>query len=641
MSDRALTDQLVGLLGGADNIVSAAHCMTRIRLELRDRGAADLTAAAALPGVLGARQQGAETQIVIGNDVPRVFAAFEQSRAAAIGAAGAGSGAGPAGGAGAATADRPARNDLFGQFLGWLSGIFFPVVPALAGSGLIKTVLSILTNVGWMSTDSQEYQILYLISNVVLYFLPFMLAVSTAKKCGTSMYTALCLAGALMYPTITAAIAAGTTSWSLFGLPIRLVDYSSTVIPIVVTVWLTGYLERWLERKLPAVLRVMCLVGLVLLIAVPIELSIIGPAGSYLGEAIASGISWLFSHTSVFAGVLLGALQGPMVLTGTHLTEIPLIVQELAANGGTVIMPVTMMANMALAGGLLAVALKWRRSGQAPLYWSVMISGLAGITEPGLYGVAIKFRRVFYASIVGGGLGGGIVAYSGFLQPVVASLGVFSPALFTTADHFWGYLVGTLVAIGSTFVLTLLWLPAEDGVPADVDAAAASVPGSGSTAVVSVQAPCAGRVVALSEVGDPVFAAGTLGQGVGFIPTGDVLRAPVSGTIVAVPATGHAIGLRTDDGTELLLHIGIDTVRAGGAGFSVLVDEEDRIEAGEALVQIDRAALAAAGFSGDALVSPIVVTNRADAELRFAATGPVEAGAELFSLPVALEVVTR
>ncbi len=608
MADYAKTAEgvLTGV-GGEDNVSSLVHCATRLRFVLKDESKADTAAVKATPGVVTVAQAGGQYQVVIGNDVPDVFAAI-----------GAISNIGGAGDAGAPAV----KGNLFNRFISMISSIFTPVLWALAGTGLLKAFLAAAVTFGWMDNTTTTYAVLNALSDAFINFLPLALAITAARYFKASEWTSLAIAGALLYPTMTAL--AGQPDLTFFGIPFTMVNYVSSVIPIIVIVWLQSHAERFLYRVLPSAVKRFVTPMIVVLLAVPIVFVVVGPISDLIGGALGGAIGWVFENAPWAGGAIMGGLWQVFVIFGLHWGLVPLFTLEFQTTGQIALVGPVFAAVLAQAAAVAGVWVRARNKNLKSLAAPATLSGfLAGITEPAIYGINLPLKRPFAFGIVGGAVGGAIIALGGvFSTAFVVPSGLALPALLGNGNMvFLG--IGLLVAIVVPFLLTTIVGFVE---PAEEDAAAAAPTSANDVAVLS---PVDGTVIPLSEVADAAFAEGALGQGVAIQPRSGAVYAPFDATVVAAFPTGHAFGLRHADGTEVLIHIGLDTVKLNGEHFTVKVTSGQQVSAGDLLVEFDGDAIEKAGFD---LTTPVIVTNpELYPSIAAAASGPIAHGEALFT----------
>lgn len=596
---RSLAGDILAKVGGEANVGSVAHCATRLRFKLKDASKADKAAVEKLPGVIAVMEAGGQFQVVIGNNVPLLYA--ELGRISQL--------------TGDTDLGEAEKGNLFNRFVALISSIFLPFLWTLAGAALLKAFVGAAAYFGWLNPASNTYAVLNASGDAVLKFLPVLLAITAAKRFKANQFTAVVLAGALMYLEITAWTGLKSSPTDFFSIPVPVVSYVGSVIPIIVAVWVQGHFERFLDKHLPSVIRNFTTPLLSLLVMVPVVILTIGPATTYAGQ----GVSWLIMTVWKFAPWLAGALMGGFwqvfVIFGMHWAFVPVMMVDLQNQGYSVISGALLAPVLAQAGAATAVFFRSKSAKRRELAGPGAISGfLAGITEPIIYGVNLPLKRPFIFGCVGGAIGGAIgaqagSAMAGFAMPSVLAIPTYLPAGPITFSSFVWQMIGTGLAIVIAFVLTFLF-----GVKDSADEAEASAVVSGATEVAS---PMSGELIGLSQVNDKVFAAGALGKGVAVVPTSGQVYAPVAGTVVSAFPTGHAFGIKTDDDLEVLVHIGIDTVALNGKGFTSTVTQGQKVATGDLLASVDLESVKAAGYDPTTVM---VITNSA----KFAAVLPAE-----------------
>ena len=607
MNNNELSEEIIREIGGAANIRTLTHCATRLRMEFNQRHRVNQTAIEQLPGVISVVDRGGQFQIVIGNDVQRVFSAIQKKRNASQ------SDTTPDTDE---VKDSPPQN-IMSRIISVISTTFTPVIPAITGAGMIKALLAILTLTGVLSPDSSSYQILNIIADAAFFFLPVLLAYGASVKFECSPILAMTVAGVLLHPGIAQMMAAGKPV-DFLGIKVLLADYSGSVLPIILTVWLMSWIERFAEKYSPAIIKFFVKPMIVLLVSAPLALVVVGPLGIFLNDIVASGAAIIDQHARWLIPMLMGGLQPFLVITGTAWAMTPIATGQLSKNGFEMINGPGMLAsNIAQGAATLCVALKTKNSGLRQLASSAGFTALMGITEPSLYGVTLRLKRPLIAAMIGGGCAGiyaglsGLVRYA-FVSPGLAALPAFIGANPMNIVH---ALITCLIALVVTFVLTWV-LGFEDS--------ALSVPGTTSTAEpltperagddeLRIFSPLQGEVKPLSAVNDDVFSGGLLGNGVAIEPQEGVLRAPFSGKIQMFLPSRHAVGILHESGLELLIHIGIDTVNLQGQYFDSDLQPGDVVSRGDVLVRFDTDAIRAAGYD---LITPVVVVNSDDYPLQ-------------------------
>ena len=693
MNYKQLGHDIIALCGGKANIIRLTHCATRLRLEFSDRSQVQDKAIEQLPGVIGVVESGGQFQIVIGNQVQQTYRTMLDA------------GSGTAGVKPVASAS---KGGVFSQIISVISTTFTPVIPAITGAGMIKALLAILKLSGLITAASTTYQLLDTIADAAFFFLPVLLAYGAAIKFSCNPILAMTIAGALLHPNLAQMLAKGGEI-TFIGIDVRLADYAGSVLPIIFTVWIMSWVERFAERVSPSMITFFTKPMIVLLVTAPLALVAIGPFGILLNDLVATGAAAIDGRASWLIPMLMGGLQPFLVITGTAWAMTPIATMQLSRQGfETINGPGMLASNIAQGAATLCVALKTKNKDLKQLASSAGFTALLGITEPSLYGVTLKLKRPLIAAMIGGGCAGiyaglsGVVRYA-FVSPGLAALPAFIGENPMNIVH---ALITCLIAIVVTFALT--WVlgfddpqpvadaPQQDAAEtarqgeatraaqaAGVTAAQAagvnglasqpvnasvmgtvqaratcasvqSLPDSGevatlatascSSAVQTPQAnalrsetllsPLSGRVLPLSAVPDDVFSLGLLGQGVAIEPDRGVLVSPVAGEVMTFLPSKHAVGIKSDGGAEVLIHIGIDTVNLNGEHFTSSLQVGDRVSVGEVLVTFDIAAIAAAGYP---LITPVLVVNSEDyqsvtAVTAVTASGQVETGAALLAL---------
>ncbi|PZU45289.1 MAG: PTS beta-glucoside transporter subunit EIIBCA [Microbacterium sp.] len=594
-------------VGGEDNVSSLVHCATRLRFVLKDESKADTAAVKATPGVVTVAQAGGQYQVVIGNDVPEVFA--EIGKVTRFGSDDAPASDGP-------------KGSLFNRFISMISGIFTPVLWTLAGTGLLKAFLSAAVTFGWIDPTTTTYAVLNALSDAFINFLPLALAITAARYFKANEWTSLAIAGALLYPTMTALV--GQPDLTFFGIPFVMVSYVSSVIPVIIIVWLQSHAERFLYAKLPGAIRRFVTPMIIVLLGVPIVFLVIGPISDFVGGLLGDGIGWVFATVPVLGGAIMGGLWQVFVIFGLHWGLVPVFQIEFQSTGKMLLIAPVFAAVLAQAAAVAGVWVRARNKNLKSLAAPATLSGfLAGITEPAIYGINLPLKRPFAFGIVGGAIGGAIIS----MGSVFSTAFVVPSGLAITALLGNGNMVALALGLGAAiiipFVLVLMFLKEP---AADAAAPAASADAAND---VAVRSPLDGTVIPLSEVADAAFADGSLGKGVAIQPRSGAVYAPFDAVVVAAFPTGHAFGLRHADGAEVLIHIGLDTVKLNGQHFTVKVTSGQHVKAGDLLATFDGEAIAKAGYD---LTTPVIVTNPdLYPAIAAAASGPVAHGEPLFT----------
>lgn len=600
-------------VGGKDNVSKLTHCATRLRMEFNDDSKVQAKAIESLPGVISVVERGGQFQIVVGNNVQQTFRAMQKEIGDLSGRQ--------------SEKNSQARGGVISQIISVISTTFTPVIPAITGAGMIKALLAILKLTGVIDAASPTYHLLDTIADAAFFFLPVLLAYGAAIKFECNPILAMTIAGALLHPNLAQMLAAGTVI-DFVGIPVRLADYAGSVLPIIFTVWLMSYIERFAEKVSPTMIKFFTKPMIILLVTAPLALVVVGPFGIFLNDLVAAGAAIVDGKASWLIPMLMGGLQPFLVITGTAWAMTPIATGQLSKNGFEMINGPGMLAsNIAQGAATLCVAFRTKNKNLRQLASSAGFTALLGITEPSLYGVTLKLRKPLIAAMIGGGCAGiyaglsGLVRYA-FVSPGLAALPAFIGENPMNIVH---ALITCAIAIVVTFALT--WMLGFDDPVEET--------GSGGSEAVSgaeqqIISPLNGQLVALAQVNDDVFSQGLLGQGVAIRPQEGVLRAPLTGEVVTFLPSMHAVGIKGDNGVELLVHIGIDTVNLAGQHFTSELKVGDRVQVGDELVRFDLAAIVGLGYD---ITTPVLVVNsEAFPELNCRQPGAVDFGQPIITL---------
>ena len=592
MNTKRLAEQILHCVGGEKNVDSLVHCATRLRFKIVDLQQVKLAELEALDGVITVVRAAGQLQVVIGNRVAEVYREFgpissllNDGREKQT----------------AGEADN--QGSLLGRLVDVVASIFTPLLGAMAAAGVLKGALAIVIAAGWMQTSQSEYIILQAASDSLFYFLPLLLAITSARKFGTNVFVAVSLAGALVYPSIQTLFDSGQEVM-FWGIPVVMMKYTSSVLPIILSVWVMSYLERFLNGHFHESVRNILTPFFLLLIMVPMTLITIGPVSITVSEFVAHLFVSIYHFNPILASALFAALWQVFVIFGGHWGFVTLFINDLSVLGHSYLKAATGPAVFSQSGALLAVMLRTRDKKMKALAGSSFIASLFGITEPGVYGVTLKLKKPFICAVIAAALGGAVVGYA---QSSAISMGMTSlltvPIFY--GDGFMGFVIGCLLAFAASFILTLV-VGFKDVEPEAPRAPVPTVPDTLKVAGETIVMPLKGQLIALEAVDDKVFSSGVVGQGVAILPEEGALYSPVDGYVAHTFESGHAIGLRSDAGAEILIHIGIDTVQLQGEHFTLHVEEGQRIAAGQLLIEFDIEAIQQAGYQ---LVTPVVITN--------------------------------
>ncbi|MEH7274287.1 beta-glucoside-specific PTS transporter subunit IIABC [Neobacillus vireti] len=583
-------------IGGEKNVQHVIHCMTRLRFNLHDNSKVDRKKIEKVPGVMGTNVSGDQFQIIIGNDVSKVYNAMLGNSSIKT--------------EGSSKKSGKSKN-VINTILDVISGTFTPILPAIAGAGMIKGLLAIALTLGWLSAEGQIYIILNAIGDGAFYFLPILLAVSAARKFGSNVYVAAAIGAALLHPTLTALLSAGEKV-SFLGLPVTAVTYSSSVIPILLAVWVAAYVEKWIDRITPSVVKLIVVPTLTLVIVVPVTLIALGPMGSIIGNWLSVGVGLLFEHGWLFAGLILGGTWSLIIMTGMHYAFIPIAMNNITTKGYDVILPSMFMANLGQAGAAFGVALRSKNKSFKSLAMTTSLTAVMGITEPAMYGVNMRLKKPFIGGLIGGAVGGAYYSAVGVKYFILGgNVGLPGVASFV-GETFVLALLGLPIAFAagaiSTYIMGFKDVDSEEEVETlesnEVEVNESKT--DGIVAAEKVYSPIKGEMKPLSEVNDPTFSSGIMGKGFAIQPAEGKVVSPVAGRVTTIFKTKHAIGITSDNGAEILIHVGLDTVKLNGKHFTAYVKDGDFVDVGKTLVTFDMEAIKAEGYD---LITPVIITN--------------------------------
>lgn len=586
-----LASEIISLVGGKENVSNLIHCQTRLRFDLVDSKKADKEKLNQMDGVAGVIDSGGQFQVIIGTHVAEVY----EDVKIVLGD----------------IEEQPEQSGKKKNPLSFavefISTSFTPVIPAMAGAGMIKALLALLVLFNLVSNESQTYYIVNFMADAVFYFLPFFLANTAARKLKCSPFLAMALAGVLLHPNFAALIAAGE-GVELFAMPVRLVGYGASVIPILLIVIVQSYIEKFFNRVIPNAVKIVFVPMLTILLTGVIALVAVGPLGSYVGEFIAAGFNAIREVAPWAPAVIVGTFLPIMVMFGIHTSIGPLDVIQLTSVGyANIFGPGAMVSNIATGVAALVVSFRTRKPGEKQVATSAGITALMGITEPALYGISVPKKYPLVASIIGGGLGGLYAGVSGASRFATGSSGLPAIPLYIGEDI--SNVINILIAIAvtmistavATYVLSLKYEKNDEKAETTTDSVI-------KVDTISINSPIVGEMLPLAEVKDEAFSTGMLGQGVAFEPSEGKIVAPFDGEVVSLFPTKHAIGLRCENGVELLIHVGLDTVQLDGKYFEALVKQGDKITRGQTLLTFDLEKIRKEGYVTQI---PVVVTNTA------------------------------
>lgn len=603
------------LIGGEKNVSHLEHCSTRLRFTVADPAKVDAAALKKTPGVMGVIANGGQCQVVIGNDVIEVYneliklGSFHKDSAPAA----------PSG-----------KKSVGAMALDLMVGIFQPLVPAIAGGGILKAFLSLFSLLGWMDSAGVLYRALIAVADAPLYYLPLMVAVTMAAKINCNKLVALASVGALVLPATVTLLGEANT---LFGIPLQNVTYSYQVFPAILAVAFLYLLEKYVTKITPKPIRVFFVPMVCFIIVFPVTLLVLGPIGLTIGKGITTVMLAIYSKVGWLAVGLVAAILPLLISVGAHKAFIPYVVTSMGDLGYEILYNGASLAhNISEGGASLAVACKTKDPELRSAAISGGVSAIFGITEPAIYSITLQHKRVLFGVMTGSFISGSFIGLMAVKAFVAMGPGLAGMAMFVdpenTMNIVWAF-AGFGIALAASFVATLILYQDEGKAGLEVSHQSASYiapkdAGSGK----KLFSPIKGKLVPLSEVPDEVFSAGTLGDGAAIVPEEGSLYAPADAVVENVFDSKHAICLNCKNGADVLLHVGIDTVKLGGRHYDVKVKNGDQVKAGQLLMIFDKKAIEAEGYS---TVIPVIITNSDSITVHKAAPGAVSAGSTIMT----------
>ncbi|MGL9946179.1 PTS system, beta-glucoside-specific IIA component [Enterococcus sp. DIV1375a] len=599
MDYQAIAKEILKDVGGKDNIVDVTHCYTRLRFVLKDTKQANKEALLQTEGVISVVESGGQYQVVLGNKVAHVYNALEPLLAQQL----------------TTKTSTKEKNSLGNRILNTVAAIFTPVVPAIAASGMLKGILAIAVMVAnnFYQVDLKPlntYIILSAASDALFYFMPVILGYSAAKVFKTNEYIAMVIGATLCYPTIVS-LMTEESAVTLFGLHVTKANYVSTVIPIILAIFMLAYVQRFLEKVIPEVLKIIMVPTLSLLLMIPATLLLFGPIGIYLGD----GVNWLYYYIMNLSPILLGGFIGGiwcvLVIFGAHRGLVLIGINDVARTGRQNLLAFAGAANFSQAGAAFGVFVRTKNKDLKAVAASATVTALFGITEPAIYGANLRLKKPMIYAVASGAAGGALMGWGGSYGTAFANQGLLTIPVYAEAGTkaFICYLLGCGIAFFGAFLLTI-FLGFND-LPLDESRQEPGFKTEAGTVKEKqrIQAPIQGQLVSLDQINDEVFASQQMGKTLAIYPTEEQIVSPGNGQVTALYPTHHAIGLKLDNGAEILLHIGINTVELKGRAFETFVKVGERVRLGQKLLSFDKQIIQAAGYDPTVLV---IVTNTAE-----------------------------
>ena len=606
-----LAKEIVKNVGGKENVTGLVHCITRLRFTLKDESIANDQVLKNMDGVVTVMKSGGQYQVVIGNHVSEVFEDVmplldirEE----------------------VAAPEEKKSGRLLDRAVDMVSGIFQPILSIMAACGMLKGLNTLFVTLGFYSADCGGYLIINAAGDALFTFLPLFLGYTAAKKFQLKPMLGLAVGAAMCYPGIQAgALSAGAEPLyhilegtmfrspvyiDFFGIPVISVDYTGTVIPVILAVWFASKCEKFFSRFIPDLVKFFFVPMLTLLVTIPVSVCLLGPAATFGSTLISEFTLAIRGVSPMLAGGIVGLTWQILVIFGMHWGFIPVYINNVQTLGYDNVMMPFFACTFATSAVVLAVFFKTKDKKLKEMAIPNFISGIFGVTEPAIYGILLPLKKPFIISCIAGGIGGAFYGFCNFRKFILGGMGIFELPNMMNPDGSMGNIIvafaGIAISMAAGFLLTMMFYKEDKTEETDRSAAKDTSQKDAVTGDIRIYSPLKGKTIKLEEVEDEAFSSGILGQGVAIMPEEGVLYAPADGTVSTFFPTGHAIGMMTDSGVELLMHVGMDTVQLNGKGFHACVAEGDRVKKGQKLLEFDRKLISEAGYS---LVTPVLVTN--------------------------------
>lgn len=605
MDNHDVAQRILEEVGGKENISSLTHCFTRLRFVLKDKSKANKEVISNLEGVIQVVEASGQFQIVLGNKVEKIYDELMPM----------------VGELEETNNDDGEKVGIGTKILNTVAAIFTPTVPAIAASGMLKGILAVAALIGlnMYGVDIKTYNtyiILNAASDALFYFMPIILARSAAKVFKTNDYIAMILGATLCYPAIVD-LMTGENPVTLFGIGITQANYVSSVVPIIIAVFVLAYVEGFVKKIMPEVLKVIMVPTLSLLVMVPATLMIFGPIGIYFGNVVNWAYYYIMGLSPILLGAFIGGIWCVLVIFGAHRAIIPIGINDVAKTGRQNLLAFAGAANFSQAGAALGVFLKTKNKNLKTVAASATVTALFGITEPAIYGANLRLKKPMIYAVISGALGGALMGWGGSYGNAFANQGVLTIPVYAEAGTkaFVCYLLGCLIAFGGACIMTVVLgfkdLPEENAKKVQETLTDAVKEAINDDLVFEdsdlvVDSPVEGRTISLADVPDEVFASGAMGKGIAVYPSKGEIVAPMDATVSVLYPTMHAIGLTLDNGVEMLIHIGIDTVNLDGKFFEKHANVGEHLTKGQRIVSFDMQGIEAAGYD---LTTSVIITN--------------------------------
>ncbi|WP_297712535.1 beta-glucoside-specific PTS transporter subunit IIABC [Clostridium sp.] len=594
-----LAVDIINAVGGKKNIIKASRCATRLRLVLKETTNEAKENVSALTGVITVVENGGQFQVVIGTHVGKVFdkVASELNLDSSV-----------------IEEDAP-KASVLNRIIATMSAVFAPFIYILAAAGILQGCLILINMVSPSFSSTGTYEVLSFMSWAPFTFLPIFIAITASKHFKCNMFIAVACCAALVSPTwaeIAARIADGE-SIRFLGISLAETTYTSSVLPPLFLVWILSYVERFVDKKLPEVIKSLFTPFICMVVMVPLTILVIGPLSDSLATAIANGYNYLYNLAPAVAAAVIGGLWQIVVIFGVHWGVTPMCLANYDLYGMDTFQAFQTMAVIAQAGAVFGVFIKARNKQTKNIALSAGVTGIFGITEPAIYGVNLKFKKPFICGCIAGAVGAVVGSFFNIAYYAYAGLpGMLTVVNAITPDNsksIIGMLLGAAISfVGAIILVQIIGIGEKETESKKEDKVVKVKEGQPvlNIGVKEIKSPISGKVIELEKVNDPVFSSGAMGKGVAIEPVDNKVYAPFNGTIEFIADTKHAIGLLSEDGVEVLIHVGMDTVKMEGRGFSVKTSVNSKVKAGDLLLEFDRNIIEKEGYS---LITPVVITN--------------------------------
>ena len=588
MKYEQLAKDIIKNVGGKENVNGLTHCITRLRFKLKDESKANTDILKNMDGVVTVVQSGGQYQVVIGNHVPDVFAAVN-----AVG-----------GFQGSSEDDTEEKMSPLNRFIDIVSGVFQPILGVLCATGMIKGLTALLVAAGVVAETDSTYMIINSIGDCLFNFFPIFLGFTAAKKFKLNQFTGMAIGAAMVYPSITSL--AGQTV-DFLGIPVVMPasSYQSTVIPIILAIFIASKVEKFFKNVIPDIVKTFFVPFATLLVVVPVTFMAIGPIATIAANALGDATLAIYNFNPTIAGLFIGGFWQVFVMFGLHWGLVPIAMNNLSVLGYDPVLATSVAVCFAQTGVVMAILAKTRNKKLKSLCIPAVISGFFGVTEPAIYGITLPRKKPFILSCIGGAVTGGIVGFFGTKGYSVGGLGIFALPSYINPEGidkgFYGMAIAMAAGVVVGFLLMFLSKFEDDEETKEVK--------KEETQLVrqeEIASPINGEVVTLAEVKDEAFSSGALGKGVAINPIEGKVYAPADGEITTLFPSLHAIGITTNKGAEILIHVGMDTVQLEGKHFNAKIKQGDKVKKGQLLLEFDKAAIEKEGYS---TITPVLITN--------------------------------